>query len=61
MIIRKRFENYMLGIDATGYSTEYHSHYYDKRIKEFGIKKRYIKSTITVAIGPKMVISIKWT
>ncbi len=30
----------MLSIDTTGYSTEYHAHYYDKRIKEFGMKRK---------------------
>ncbi len=61
MIIRKRFENDMLDIDATGYSTEYHSHYYDKRVREFGMrrKRRYMKSTITVALGTQMIISYK--
>jgi hypothetical protein len=51
----------MLGIDATGYSTEYHSHYYDKRVREFGMrrKRRYMKSTITVALGTQMIISYK--
>jgi len=40
LIIRERFENDKLGIDATGYSTEYHSHYYDKRVREFGMKRK---------------------
>jgi len=33
------FKNEMHGIDSTGYSTEYQSHYYDKRVREFGLKK----------------------
>ncbi|MGC9175806.1 MAG: transposase [Thermoplasmata archaeon] len=61
LIIRKRFENEMLGIDATGYSTEYHSHYYDKRVKEFGLKKkrRFMKSTIIVSLSNQMILSYK--
>ncbi|MGC8700445.1 MAG: transposase [Thermoplasmata archaeon] len=61
LIIRERFENDMLGIDATGYSTEYHSHYYDKRVKEFGLKKkrRFMKSTIIVSLSNQMILSYK--
>ncbi|MGC8860879.1 MAG: transposase [Thermoplasmata archaeon] len=44
LIIRERFENDMLGIDATGYSTEYHSHYYDKRVREFGMRRKIHKN-----------------
>ena len=29
LIIKKKFENEMIGIDATGY----HSHYYDKSVR----------------------------
>jgi hypothetical protein len=55
------FENEMLGIDSTGYSTEYHSHYYDKRVKEFGlIKKRiYMKSTIITELKLQIIVSFK--
>jgi len=32
-MFKKMFENEMLGINSTDYSTEYHSHYYDKGYK----------------------------
>jgi len=57
----KMFENEMQGIDSTGYSTEYYSHYYDKRVREFGLKKkrRYMKSTIITALKLQIIVSFK--
>ncbi|MGC9124017.1 MAG: hypothetical protein ACP5IB_08140 [Thermoplasmata archaeon] len=51
LIIRERFENDMLGIDATGYSTEYHSHYYDKRVREFGMRRKIHKNNNNCRTG----------
>jgi len=55
------FENEMHGIDSTGYSTEYHSHYYDKRVREFGLKKKriYMKSTIITELKLQIIVSFK--
>jgi len=37
-------------IDSTGFSYNYHSFYYDKRLNDFGrkVRKKYVKTTIIV-------------
>jgi len=51
--IVKSFEG-LLGniiiIDSTGFSVNYHSFYYDKRLNDFGkrVRKKYVKATIIV-------------
>jgi len=37
-------------IDSTGFSVNYHSFYYDKRLNDFGkrVRKKYVKATIFV-------------
>jgi len=37
-------------IDSTGFSVNYHSFYYDKRLNDFGrkVRKEYVKATIIV-------------
>jgi len=46
-------------IDSTGFSVNYHSFYYDKRLKEFGrrVKKKYVKTTICVDDQSQLIVS----
>ncbi len=46
-------------IDSTGFSVNYHSFYYDKRLKEFGrrMKKKYVKTTICVDDQSQLIVS----
>jgi len=52
------FGNRMI-IDSTGYSVNYHSFYYDKRLDDFGrrVKKRYVKTTICVDDKSQLIVS----
>jgi len=46
-------------IDSTGFSVNYHSFYYDKRLNDFGrkVKKKYVKATIIVDDKSQIVVS----
>jgi len=46
-------------IDSTGFSVNYHSFYYDKRLKDFGrkVKKKYVKTTICVDDKSQIVVA----
>ncbi len=46
-------------IDSTGYSVNYHSYYYDKRLDDFGrkVKKKYVKTTICVDDKSQLIVS----
>jgi len=52
------FGNRMI-IDSTGYSVNYHSYYYDKRLDDFGrkAKKRYVKTTICIDDKSQLIVS----
>ncbi len=46
-------------IDSTGFSVDYHSFYYDKRLDDFGrkVKKKYVKTTICVDDQSQLIVS----
>ncbi len=46
-------------IESTGFSVDYHSFYYDKRLDDFGrkVKKKYVKTTIYVDDQSQLVVS----
>jgi len=46
-------------VDSTGYSVNYHSYYYDRRLGDFGgkPKKRYVKTTICVDDKSQLIVS----
>ena len=46
-------------IDSTGFSVNYHSFYYDKRLKDFGkrVKRKCVKATIVVDEKSQIVVS----
>ena len=46
-------------IDSTGFSLNYHSFYYDKRLNDFGskVRKKYVKATIIVDDKSQTVVS----
>jgi len=50
--------NIML-IDSTGFSMNYHSFYYDKRLNDFGkrVKRKYVKATIIVDDKSQIIVS----
>ncbi len=58
-----KFFNELLGnkmkIDSTGFSVNYQSFYYYKRLKEFGrkVKKKYVKTTICVDDQSQLIVS----
>jgi len=43
-------------IDSSGFSVNYHSYYYDKRLNDFGRKKKYVKATIIVDEKSQIVV-----
>jgi len=47
-------------IDSTGFSFNYHSFYYDKRLNDFGkrAKKKYVKTTILVDDKSQIIVSL---
>jgi len=46
-------------IDSTGFSVDYHSFYYDKRLNDFGrkVKKKHVKRTICVDDQSQLIVS----
>jgi len=46
-------------IDSTGFSVNYHSFYYDKRLNDFGkkVKRKYVKATIVVDEKSQIVVA----
>jgi len=46
-------------IDSTGFSVNYHSFYYDKRLNDFGkrVRKKYVKATIIADEKSQIVVS----
>jgi len=46
-------------IDSTGFSVNYHSFYYDKRLNDFGrkVKKKYVKTTICVNDKSQIIVA----
>jgi len=46
-------------IDSTGFSVNYHSFYYDKRLNDFGrkAKKKYVKTTIVVDDKSQIILA----
>jgi len=60
--IVKSFEG-LLGniiiIDSTGFSLNYHSFYYDKRLNDFGrkVRRKYVKTTIVVDDKSQIVVA----
>jgi len=46
-------------IDSTGFSVNYHSFYYDKRLNDFGkrVRKKYVKVTIIVDEKSQIVVA----
>jgi len=46
-------------IDITGFSLNYHSFYYDKRLNDFGkrVRKKYVKTTIIVDDKSQIIVS----
>ena len=46
-------------IDSTGFSANYHSFYYDKRLSDFGrkVKRKYVKTTIIVDDKSQIVVA----
>jgi len=46
-------------IDSTGFSLNYHSFYYDKRLNDFGrkVKRKYVKTTIVVDDKSQIVVA----
>jgi len=46
-------------IDSTGFSLNYHSFYYDKRLNDFGkrVRKKYVKTTIVVDEKSQIVVT----
>ena len=46
-------------IDSTGFSVNYHSFYYDKRLNDFGkrVRKKYVKTTIIVDDKSQIVVA----
>jgi len=46
-------------IDSTGFSVNYHSFYYDKRLNDFGkrVKRKYVKATIIVDDKSQIVVA----
>jgi len=46
-------------IDSTGFSVNYHSFYYDKRLNDFGrkVKKKYVKATIIVDDKSQIIVA----
>jgi len=46
-------------IDSTGFSVNYHSFYYDKRLNDFGrkVKRKYVKTTIVVDEKSQIVVA----
>jgi len=46
-------------IDSTGFSLNYHSFYYDKRLNDFGkrVRKKYVKTTIIVDEKSQIVVA----
>ena len=49
----------ILIIDSTGFSVNYHSFYYDKRLKDFGkrVRRKYVKATIIVDDKSQIVVA----
>jgi len=49
----------ILIIDSTGFSLNYHSFYYDKRLNDFGkrVRKKYVKATIVVDEKSQIVVA----
>lgn len=46
-------------IDSTGFSLNYHSFYYDKRLNDFGrrVRKKYVKATVIVDDKSQIIIA----
>ena len=46
-------------INSTGFSVNYHSFYYDKRLKDFGrkVRKKYVKVAIIVDDKSQIIVS----
>ena len=46
-------------IDSTGFSVNYHSFYYDKRLNDFGkkVKRKYVKTTIIVDDKSQIILA----
>jgi len=46
-------------IDSTGFSVNYHSFYYDKRLNDFGrkVRKKYVKATIVVDEKSQIIVA----
>jgi len=46
-------------IDSTGFSLNYHSFYYDERLKDFSrkVKKKYVKTTIIIDDKSQIILS----
>jgi len=46
-------------IDSTGFSVNYHSFYYDKRLSDFGrkVKREYVKATIIIDEKSQIVVA----
>jgi len=46
-------------IDSTGFSVNYHSFYYDKRLNDFGkrVRRKYVKTTIIVDEKSQMIVA----
>jgi len=49
----------ILIIDSTGFSVNYHSFYYDKRLNDFGrkVRKKYVKATILVDEKSQIIVA----
>jgi len=49
----------ILIIDSTGFSLNYHSFYYDKRLNDFGrkVKRKYVKVTVIVDDKSQIVVA----
>ncbi len=45
--------------ESTGFSVDYHSFYYDKRLDDFErkVKKKYVKTTICVDDQSQLIVS----
>jgi len=46
-------------IYSTGFSVNYHSYYYDKRLNDFGrkVRKKHVKATICVDDKSQIIVS----
>ena len=48
-----------MSLNNTGFSANYHSFYYDKRLNDFGreVRKKYVKTTILVNDKSQIIVS----